>query len=157
MPSREDLLAAAVALFNVQRVISEAIERDLRAETGLSLAQYEVLLRLAEAPEGKLRMVDIAERVCVSKSGVTQLVDRLEEIGLVTRESSRSDRRLTYAKITRAGKETLRRSQPALDSAVQANFASHLSDPEMECLHEALRKVLEGHGIPSEASEAPVQ
>jgi DNA-binding MarR family transcriptional regulator len=156
MPSRDDALAAAVALFNVQRVISEAIERDLRSKTGLSLAQYEVLLRLTDAPEGKLRMVDISERICVSKSGVTQLVDRLEKVGLVARESSRSDRRLTYAKITRAGREALRRAQPELGSAVQENFSSYLSGPEMGCLHEALRKVLEGHGILSEASDAPV-
>ncbi|MGH9053777.1 MAG: MarR family winged helix-turn-helix transcriptional regulator [Acidimicrobiia bacterium] len=157
MPCREDALAAMVALFNVQRVISEAIERDLRSKTGLSLAQYEVLLRLADAPGGKLRMVDISERICVSKSGVTQLVDRLEEVGLVARESSRSDRRLTYAKITREGRETLRRSQPKLGSAVQENFARYLSDPEMGWLHEALRKVLEGHGVPSEATDAPAR
>lgn len=137
----------AVALFNVQRVISEAIEKDLRAKTGLSLAQYQVLLRLADAPGGKLRMVDISDRICVSKSGVTQLIDRLEEVGLVGRESSQADRRLTYAKITREGRKTLRRSQPEFGSAVQENFAGYLSDPEMGRLHEALRKVLEGHGI----------
>lgn len=143
--------AAAVALFNVQRVISDAIERDLRAKAGLSLAQYEVLLRLAEAPRGKLRMVDISERLCVSKSGVTQLVDRLEQAGLVEREFTPSDRRLTFARITRRGRDALRRAEPGIGPAVHEHFARHLSERELAGLSGALVKVLEGNGVLGEA------
>jgi DNA-binding MarR family transcriptional regulator len=137
--------AVVAALFHADRIISDTIEKGLRAQAGLSLAQYEVLLRLSEAADGRLRMVDISERLCVSKSGVTQLVDRLEEAGMVERQFQRSDRRLTYAKITGPGAEALRRSTPEIERAVREHLARHLTEAEMHCLHEALVKVQEGN------------
>jgi DNA-binding MarR family transcriptional regulator len=137
--------AVVAALLHADRIISDSIEKGLRAQAGLSLAQYEVLLRLSEAPQRRLRMVDIAERLCVSKSGVTQLVDRLEEAGMVERQFQRSDRRLTYAKITGRGTEALRRSIPEIERAVQEHLARHLTEDEMHRLHEALVKVHEGN------------
>ena len=137
--------AVVAALLHADRIISDSIEKGLRAQAGLSLAQYEVLLRLSEAPQRRLRMVDISERLCVSKSGVTQLVDRLEEAGLVERQFQRSDRRLTYAKITGPGTEALRRSTPEIEHAVQEHLARHLTEDEMHGLHQALVKVHEGN------------
>jgi DNA-binding MarR family transcriptional regulator len=137
--------AVVAALLHADRTISDSIEKGLRAQAGLSLAQYEVLLRLSDAPEGRLRMVDISERLCVSKSGVTQLVDRLEEAGMVERQFQRSDRRLTYANITGPGREALQRSTPEIERAVQEHLARHLTEDEMRCLHGALVKVQEGN------------
>jgi DNA-binding MarR family transcriptional regulator len=139
-----------MALLYVDRTILDGIERTLRASVGLSLQQYVVLLRLSEAPEGRLRMVDIADRLCVSKSGVTQLVDRLEEAGLVERQSHRSDRRLTYARISQPGREALRRSTPELEAAAREHFTRHLTEDEVRCVHRALIKVQEGNGDPGE-------
>src|SRR2546425_699925 len=79
-------MAAVAALLHVDRIISDGIDKRLRAQAGLSLAQYEVLRRLSEAPDGRLRMVDISGSLCVSKSGVTQLVDRLEDVRMVERQ-----------------------------------------------------------------------
>jgi DNA-binding MarR family transcriptional regulator len=150
MESHDVALSTMNAVLNTNRVITEAMEKRLRAEAGLSLAQYEVLFRLNDAPDARLRMVDITRQLRVSKSGVTQLVDRLEGLGLVIRESCVSDRRLTYAKLTELGSQALRRGAPACTPVVQEHFARHLSEQDMECVRTALAKVLEGNGYPGE-------
>jgi DNA-binding MarR family transcriptional regulator len=152
MEPQDDALRTINAVLNTNRVITEAMEKRLRAEAGLTLAQYEVLYRLNEAPGGRLRMVDITRRLRVSKSGVTQLVDRLEETGLVVRESCVTDRRLTYAKLTDLGARALRRGAPACHPVVQEHFARHLTEQDMECVRTALAKVLEGNGYPGDPS-----
>jgi DNA-binding MarR family transcriptional regulator len=145
MEGRGEAMAAMQALLDTHRIVADAMEKRLRAEAGLSLAQWEVLYRLDQAPAGRLRMVDITRQLCVSKSGVTQLVDRLERAGLVAREFSRSDRRLTYATLTERGAEALRRSGPVWVPIVQRHFARHLSAEEVRCVREALAKVVEGN------------
>jgi DNA-binding MarR family transcriptional regulator len=149
MGALDDATTALQAVLDTHRVITEAMERQLRAQAGLSLAQYEVLARLDQAPGGRLRMVDITRRLCVSKSGVTQLVDRLEAAGLVAREFTAADRRLTYARLTPAGAEALRRSGPVWEPIVQEHFARHLSEQDLRCLRAALAKVLDGNGYPA--------
>jgi DNA-binding MarR family transcriptional regulator len=150
MEPQDEALRTVNAVLNTNRVITEAMEKRLRAEAGLSLAQYEVLYRLDEAPDGRLRMVDITRQLRVSKSGVTQLVDRLEEAGLVKRESCATDRRLTYAKLTDLGADALRRGQPACHPVVQEHFARHLTKQDMDGVRTALSKVLEGNGYPGD-------
>jgi DNA-binding MarR family transcriptional regulator len=145
MEGRGEAMAAMQALLDTHRIVADAMEKRLRAEAGLSLAQWEVLYRLDQAPAGRLRMVDITRQLCVSKSGVTQLVDRLERAGLVAREFSRSDRRLTYATLTEQGAEALRRSGPVWVPIVQRHFARHLSAEDVRCVREALAKVVEGN------------
>jgi DNA-binding MarR family transcriptional regulator len=149
--------SALQAVLDTHRVIADAMEKTLRAEAGLSLAQYEVLHRLSEAPDRRLRMVDITRRLCVSKSGVTQLVDRLERAGLVARESCASDRRLTYARLTARGDEALRRSGPVCAPIVERQFARHLSEQDMACVRDALAKVLRGNGYPGAHPAATVE
>src|SRR6266511_5992738 len=146
----DQAMPALQAVLDTHRVVADAMEKTLRAEAGLSLAQYEVLCRLSEAPDRRLRMVDITRRLRVSKSGVTQLVDRLEQAGLVARESCPSDRRLTYAKLTDLGTDALRRGQPACHPVVQEHFARHLTKQDMDGVRTALSKVLEGNGYPGD-------
>ncbi|HEU4397967.1 MAG TPA: MarR family transcriptional regulator [Actinomycetota bacterium] len=145
MEGRGEAMAAMRALLDTHRIITEAMEKRLRAEAGLSLAQWEVLYRLDQAPACRLRMVDITRQLCVSKSGVTQLVDRLERAGLVAREFSRSDRRLTFATLTEQGAAALRRSGPVWAPIVQRHFTRHLSVEDVHCVGEALAKVVEGN------------
>jgi DNA-binding MarR family transcriptional regulator len=149
--------AVVAAMLHADRIISDSIDRGLRARAGLSLAQYQVLLRLSLAAEGRLRMVDISDGLCVSKSGVTQLVDRLEDAGMVERQFQRSDRRLTYAKITGAGSEVLERSAPEVERAVREHLSRHLSEAEMRCLHRALMKVQEGNCGLANGTSAPAR
>jgi DNA-binding MarR family transcriptional regulator len=148
-------MAVVEALLQVDRVVSDSIEKRLRAHAGLSLAQYELLLRLSEATDGRLRMVDISEHLCVSKSGVTQLVDRLEDSGMVERQFQRSDRRLTYASITGPGREVLQRATPEIVRVAREHVARHLTEEEMQCVHRALLKVQLGNASPGDRTVAP--
>ncbi len=87
--------------------VHAALERDLDAELiaahGLPLSSYEVLLTVADAPEERMRMSEIADSVLLSRSGVTRLVDRLERDGLVERVPCEDDARGQYAVLTREG------------------------------------------------------
>ena len=77
------------------------------ATFGMAGAEFEVCLRLARSPEGLLRMTDLAAQTTLTSSGITRVVDRLVERGLVTRQSCATDRRTTYAVITPAGRDLL--------------------------------------------------
>jgi DNA-binding MarR family transcriptional regulator len=77
------------------------------AAAGLSATEFEVLLRLARSPGERLRMTDLATQTALSTSGVTRVVDRLENRGLVRRETCASDRRGAYAALTRPGRDLL--------------------------------------------------
>lgn len=133
-------------LLNAHAVVLDAIERQLQREAGMPLTWHEVLIRLSEAPDGSLRMQDLADRLVLSRSGVTRLVDRLEAAGLIERASCPSDRRGTYAVLTDAGRSALERLQPLLRPAVQQHFGRYLTEPEAELLRSILDKLLTAHG-----------
>ena len=83
--------------------VTQKLDAQMRAEHGLSVSAYEVLMFLADAPGHKMRMSDIAERVLLSRSGCTRLVDRLAGLGYVTRSADARDGRGLYAELTEAG------------------------------------------------------
>src|SRR5215510_8622109 len=85
-----------------------ALEAELDAERDLPLAWYDVLVALSEAPEHRLRMQDLADRVLFSRSGLTRLVDRMVAAGYVERVRCDDDRRGTFAALTTAGTACLR-------------------------------------------------
>jgi DNA-binding MarR family transcriptional regulator len=149
-------MRALVSFLQANRVVVDGLEERLRAEAGLSLAQVELLARLAQAPERRLRMTDITHLLQVSKSGITRLVDRLEEAGLVARESSRTDRRLTYASLTEQGMEVLGRCEPVFAAAVDEHFSKHLTPADVSALQAAVRQILDGNGAWDEARCAPI-
>jgi DNA-binding MarR family transcriptional regulator len=113
-----------------------ALERELSTEAGLPLAWYDVLLQLAEAPERRLRMAELADRVLLSRSGLTRLVDRLAAEGLVRRERSPDDARGTYTVLTVAGIDRLRRAVPTHLGGVERHWLSRYSDDELRQLGE---------------------
>ena len=87
-------------LLHAHQVVHAALELGMRERLGISTSHFDVLRALADEPDGRLRMVDIADQMCISRSGVTQSVDRLEDLGLATRVTDRRDRRLVFAEIT---------------------------------------------------------
>ncbi len=117
------------------------LSSELESEVGLPLTHFEVLVRLANSPDGQMRMQDLAGSVLLSKSGVTRLVDRMAESGLVERRACLSDRRVTWAGITPAGREALRRATPVHRRGIERHFTSHLTAEEARILAEALQKV----------------
>jgi DNA-binding MarR family transcriptional regulator len=134
------------ALLTAQAVVLDAVEGQLQDLGQMPLAWYEVLVRLSQTPEGALRMQDLAERLVLSRSGVTRLADRLEAAGLIERASCPSDRRGTYAVLTDAGRAALQRTQPLVDKAVEEQLGRHLEVSEARLLESILGKLLEAHG-----------
>lgn len=117
-----------------------AIDLALRREAGLPLTWYDVLLELAAAPDGRLRMSDLADRVVLSRTRVSRLVDDLAAEGLIHREGNPDDRRSAYAVITQQGRARFRRAAPKYLSAIEAEFAAGLTDQELHTIAKALRK-----------------
>src|SRR6476659_8495873 len=87
-------------------VVLDVLDEELQADAGLSLSWYDLLVRLEE--DDGMRMNQIAERILFSKSGLTRMVDRMEEAGLVRRERPADDRRVIRVWMTRRGTDTLR-------------------------------------------------
>ena len=130
-----------------------AIERSLD-ETELPANWIEVLLRLARAPGGGMRMQELAAQLIFSRSGATRLVDRMERAGLIRRESCDTDRRGTFAVITAAGQEAAARAYPDLLSAARHHFADFVTDADIEHLQRICGKLLAAYGLKEERSEA---
>src|SRR5947208_10931297 len=107
------------------------LERELAAEAGLPLAWYDVLLQLAEAPGRRLRMAELADRVLLSRSGLTRLVDRLQAEQLVRREPSPDDARGMYTVLLPAGIDRLRQAVPGHLAAIQQHFLSRFGDDDL--------------------------
>ena len=100
-----------------------------------------MLVNLAAATDGRLRMRDLADEVMLSRSGLTRLVDRMAAAGLVSRRPDPDDRRGTLACLTNEGTQTLRRAAPVHLRGIEEHFARHLSEREVEVLRSALQRV----------------
>lgn len=125
------------------------LERELDQEEDLPLAWYDVLVHLAEAEDDRLRMQDLADAVLLSKSGLSRLVDRMADAGLVQREACESDRRGTFAVLTPEGKNRLRSTAPTHVRGVEEHFASLIEDSEAEVIADALERVVKATGRPT--------
>ncbi len=134
------------ALLTAQAVVLDAVEGQLQDQGQLPLAWFEVLARLANEPQSALRMQDLAERLVLSRSGVTRLADRLEAAGLIERASCPSDRRGTYAVLTEAGRKALQDAQPLVGEAVEEQLGRFLDASEARLLESILGKLLAAHG-----------
>ena len=114
--------------------VVRALEADLQAEHELPLASYDVLVQLSESPERRLRMTELADRVLLSRSGLTRLADRLEREGLLTREPCPSDARGTLAVLTDAGLDRLQQAWPTHLRGVRSQVLDRLTPEEVEQL-----------------------
>ena len=122
------------------------LSAELQDEHGLTINDYEALLVLARAPEGAVRRVDLAERLLLTPSGVTRLLDGLEGAGLVEKGSCPSDARVTYAVITDAGRERLRAASDSHLAAVRRVLESRFSCDELRTLAELLGRLPDAAG-----------
>jgi DNA-binding MarR family transcriptional regulator len=127
--------------------VVRALEADLQAEHDLPLASYDVLVQLSEAPDRRLRMTELADRVLLSRSGLTRLADRLEREGLLSREPCPEDARGTLAVLTDVGLERLRAAWPTHLRGVQEHVVSRLTAQEVEQLGALLGKLVPD-GVP---------
>lgn len=113
----------------------------LQAEHGLTINDYEALLRLARAEDGRMRRVDLAGELLLTPSGVTRLLDGLERSGLVEKAACSTDARVTYAVLTPAGRARLDEASRAHVAAVEALFEERLTRDELATLAELLGRL----------------
>jgi DNA-binding MarR family transcriptional regulator len=138
-------LRAWQALLHAHHDVTDRLDADLREQHGLTFSEYDVLLRLARAPGRALRMSDLAGRVLLSPSGLTRLVDRLVDDGLVSRDTSHEDARVTLARLTALGRERLRRAARTHLQGIREHFAGRLSEAQLRNVASALETITGPH------------
>ena len=127
-------LAAWRGFLRTHAGLVKELDADLEAHHQLPLTSYDVLTTLADQPQGRMRMRDLAEAVVLSRSGLTRLVDRLQREGLLEREQCTSDARGAYAVLTETGRDRLREAQPLHRDGVRRRFLSRFSAEELRVL-----------------------
>jgi DNA-binding MarR family transcriptional regulator len=137
-------LGAWRGLLRVHSRMTKALDAQLIAAHGISLSSYEVLLFLADAPDGRLRMSELADGVLLSRSGLTRLVDRMEREGLLRRERCEDDARGFNAMITPEGRDLFGSARRTHLDGVRELFLSRLSADELRTLAELWEKVAPG-------------
>lgn len=126
------------AFLDAQASLLRRLGADLVREEDITLAEYDVLVQLRFAPEGRLRMSELSDRVRLSPSGLTRLVDRLVRGGLVKRGRCASDRRGSFAILTPAGNVRLRHASPVHLRGIRRHFTKQLSAAQLVAVAEAL-------------------
>ena len=130
-----------VALLRAHASSTRRFNAQLVAEHGLTLNDYEVLLHLSHADGKRLRRVDLAERILLTPSGITRLLEGLERGGYVERASCASDARVTYAQLTDDGEEKLREAADAHVAGIREFFRDRFSRDELVALSGLLQRL----------------
>ena len=131
------------ALLQVHAAVVPVLDAKLLAAAGMPLRFYDVLLELAAAPDRKLRMSDLADRVVLSRTRVSRLVDEMVSAGLLVREQNPQDGRSAYAALTDLGLRRYRQAAPTYLAGIEEQFAQRLSDRELKALAATLQRVLQ--------------
>ena len=134
-------LAAWSAFLRAHARVVRELERELQAEQRMALTDYDVLVQLASSVERRLRMSELADRLLLSRSGATRLVDRLVAQGLVERVMCDVDRRGQWASLTDAGYERLREASPVHLRGVAEHFLDRLTTDELAALERAFTRL----------------
>jgi DNA-binding MarR family transcriptional regulator len=127
-------------------LVPDRLGRELQAASGLTLADYDILVRLSETPEHSLRMSDLARKTLVSRSRLTHQIDRMERAGLVSRSNCEDDGRGLLAVMTEKGWQLLQASAPDHVESVREHLVDVLSPEEFAVLGELSAKVVKALG-----------
>src|SRR3954454_22043682 len=130
------------AVLQVHAAVVPVLDELLMTKVGMPLRFYDVLLELAAAPERKLRMSDLADRVGLSRTRVSRLVDEMANAGLVVREQNPQDARVLYAALTVLGLRRYRQAAPTYLAGIEKHFARSLDDRQLKSLAATLQRVL---------------
>lgn len=140
-PQRERAVAAWVRLMGAHAAMTRAFNAHLQAASGLTVTDFEVLRRLAEAEGGRMRRVDLAPAVGLTPSGITRLLDGLETAGLVCKEHCASDARVTYATITPGGRQALASAAETHLATLETLFGELFQPQEVDALVDLLGRL----------------
>jgi DNA-binding MarR family transcriptional regulator len=127
-------LTAFVRLTNAHGAMERAFNHELQAVGRITVTDFEVLRRLADADSGQMRRIDLARAVGVTPSGITRLLDGLEASRLVAKHHCTQDQRVVYAVITAAGREILRSTAETHLASLVAFFSERFSPDEVDQL-----------------------
>lgn len=148
LTDQSNAVRAFISLVRAHSAATRRLSAQLMADHGLTINDYEVMLRLARAPEQRLRRVDLAEQVLLTASGITRLLDGLEAAGLVGRSACPSDRRVVYAVLTAEGRAKLREASTSHVAQIEALFGEALDEPELATVGDLLERL---GGVTSDA------
>ncbi|MGW0589634.1 MarR family winged helix-turn-helix transcriptional regulator [Streptosporangium sp. NPDC002607] len=136
----ESEMAMWVAYLSATHLLERRVEDQLKADSGLTHTQYEILVTLSERPDEQMRMTELARRLITSKSGLTYQIGQLERRGLVTRATCPSDERGVLAVLTEEGRCCLERTAPGHVAVVRAFLIDRLSPEEIETMRRIMTK-----------------
>lgn len=129
------------ALTRTHAAIVQRLQEVLSASDFPPLPWYEVLATVAEAPEQRLKMGDLAEALVITRGGLTKLVDRLVKAGLLERTFCETDRRVSYATLTSSGRDLLAEMRPVVIAELEVAFSANLSVSQAKELRVTLDSV----------------
>lgn len=141
---QSEAVSAFAGLLRAHAALTRELSGQLEADHGLTISDYEVLLRLAQAPEQRLKRVELASSVVLSPSGITRLLDGLEAAGLVERGACTGDRRVVYAVLTEEGRRRFRAASADHLAAIEAALAARLERVEVAQLAGLLERLAAG-------------
>lgn len=138
-------LDAWQALLHAHHQVTTALDAELRAEHDLTFGDYDVLVRLARAPERSLRMTELARRVMISPSGLTRVVDGLVKEGLVARQRNAKDARVVFAQLTEQGLARVRKAAQTHLRGIRQHFTGRLTAAQLRNVAAALQVITGPH------------
>lgn len=150
----DDRITAFGMFLEAYAAVVGNVSRDLDATSEISLSSFGILLRLARSPGRRLRMSELAAQASLSTSGLTRLVDRLEEVGYLCRQACSSDRRSLLAVLTDLGAEALAKALPGHLESLERNVADPLGPEGLRQLTDMLEG-LRDHGRHGPTPSAP--
>jgi DNA-binding MarR family transcriptional regulator len=150
--SVQSRLESWVSFLRAHSAITRQLNADLLNAHGLTLNDYEVLLLLSRADDRRMRRVDLAQKVVLTASGITRLLDGLERAGYVEKDSCSTDARVSYAKLTPTGHKKLRAAAATHVQGVEELFVGRFTDAELDSLAALLGRLpLSGKECASDA------
>jgi DNA-binding MarR family transcriptional regulator len=132
---------AFVGLLQAHAATTRRLNAQLSADHDLTISDFEVLLRLARAPDRRMRRVDLAQQVFLTPSGITRLLDGLERNGFVERSSCDTDRRVVYAVLTESGLAKVEAASQTHFVQIEELFGQHFDNEELAVLSELLARL----------------
>ena len=138
----DERLALMGLLVRAQRQLTYLLGRELEQSVGIPLVWFDVLIHIGGAEEGRLTMSRLSAEVALTTGGVTRLVDRMVEAGLVARQNCPSDRRSVHVVLTPAGQATLRSAIGAHIEGIDRHLVQPLNETDRAALKLALSKLV---------------
>ena len=141
LSEQSNAVLSFVSLVRAYSHATRALNAQLTADHGLTISDYEVLLRLSRAPDRRMRRVDLAQEVLLTASGITRLLDGLERSGYVARAACDADRRVVYAVLTDEGLDKLRAASATHVAQIDDFFTARYDDAELTDLAGLLARI----------------